>query len=150
MAQPRAARLLQPVAKVRNEVSRWLGSPERYEFVQQGEKITAMPKEHVAAMSALQQKMRLLYCGIELAEVKNNKLLPMHSLAMSTALDKSAFPVVELELEKALAYLHRESLQLSEAPKGAFSHFSWVYTLFLMVGVDSSHLSMILSISQYE
>lgn len=118
LAQPRAARLQQPVAKVRNEVSRWLESPERYEFVQQGEKITAMPKEHAAAMSALQQKMRLLHCGIELAEVKNNKLLPMHSLAMSTALEKSAFPVVELELEKALAYLHRESLQLPEAPIG--------------------------------
>lgn len=34
--------------------------------------------------------------------------------------------------------------------KGAFYHFSWVYTLFLMVGVDSSHLSMMLSVSQYE
>ena len=37
---------------------------------------------------------------------------------MSNALERSAFPVVELEREQALAYLHRETLSLQGEPIG--------------------------------
>lgn len=116
--QPRQVRFQQPAVKIRNEVCNWLQSSADFEFVQQGECVMALPKEHAVAMLALQQKMRVLHFGISLAEIKNNKLLPMHSLAMSTALNSSAFPIVELERDKALAYLHRESLLLPDAPIG--------------------------------
>ena len=53
-----------------------------------------------------------------LADVKNNKLLPLHQLAMSNALDKEAFCMVELEREQALAYLHREALAFAQHPMG--------------------------------
>ena len=42
----------------------------------------------------------------------------MHQLAMSTVLCKEAFNVVELELEQALMYLHRETLTLPSCPMG--------------------------------
>ena len=69
-------------------------------------------------MLALQQRLRVLHAALPLAEVKNSKLLPLHALAMSTELDVSAFNTVELEREKALAYLHREALLFADAPKG--------------------------------
>ena len=84
----------------------------------QGDTVVAMPKEHTAAMLALQQKLRVLHAALPLAEVKNNKLLPLHALAMSTELNVSAFNTVELEREKALAYLHREALLFADAPIG--------------------------------
>jgi NOL1/NOP2/fmu family ribosome biogenesis protein len=118
LMQPRMPRVQQPVAKVRGEVCGWLKSSGDFDIVQQGDKVVALPKEHSAAMLALQQKLRVLHYGIELAEIKNNKLLPMHALAMSTAIESSAFHIVELELDKALAYLHRESLSLPDAPLG--------------------------------
>lgn len=116
--QPRAPRVQQPVAKVKETLKGWLTNPSDFEFVQHDSNVLALPKEHAAAMSAIMQKMRVLHCGIPLAEVKNSKLLPSHALAMSTALCREAFPVVELGLEQALAYLHRETLQLTGAPMG--------------------------------
>ena len=50
--------------------------------------------------------------------VKNGKLIPLHPLAMSCELDTSAFNTVEVERDRALAYLHRETLDLSDAPLG--------------------------------
>ena len=118
VAQPRAPRAQQPVAKVRNEICSWLQLSGEYDFVQEGDRVIALPKEHYAAMLVLLQKMRVLHCGLPIADIKNNKLIPVHALAMSRALNRSAFPIVELEREQALAYLHRETLSLPDAPKG--------------------------------
>ena len=118
LAQPRQQRLQQASAKIKGEVEKYLMSPELFEFVQNGDVVTAMPKEHATAMVALQQKMHVLHCGVPVATIKNNKLLPIHSLAMSTSLRKEAFNVVDLELEQALMYLHRETLSLPSQPIG--------------------------------
>ena len=118
LAQPRQQRLQQASAKIKGEVEKYLMSPELFEFVQNGDVVTAMPKEHAAAMVALQQKMHVLHCGVPVATIKNNKLLPIHSLAMSISLRKEAFNVVDLELEQALMYLHRETLTLPSQPIG--------------------------------
>ena len=46
-------------------------------------------------------------------------MLPHHALAMSTALNRNAFPHVELTYEQAIAYLRKEAIVLeSTAPKG--------------------------------
>lgn len=118
VAQPRLPRFRQAPAKIKGEVAKWIVAPERFDFVMQGDTVVAMPKEHTAAMLALQQKLRVLHAALPLAEVKNNKLLPLHALAMSTELNVSAFNTVELEREKALAYLHREALLFADAPIG--------------------------------
>ena len=118
LAQPRQQRW-QPVAsKLKSQVEGWLSSPGDFNFVQQGDRIVAMPRLHTNAMLALQQKMKVLHCALPLADVKNNKLLPLHQLAMSSGLCKEAFACVELEREKALAYLHREALTFDSAPVG--------------------------------
>ena len=116
--QPRQPRWQHAPAKVKAEVEKYLLAPELYNFVQDGDMVIAMPKEHTTAMVALQQKMCVLHCGVPVATVKNNKLLPIHPLAMSTALRKESFNVVELELEQALMYLHRDTLSLPSQPVG--------------------------------
>ena len=118
LAQPRQQRY-QPVAsKLKAAVEGWVTNPGEFNFVQQGERIVAMPLEHTYAMLALQQRMKVLHCALPLADVKNNKLLPLHHLAMSNALCREAFCAVELERERALAYLHREALAFEQAPVG--------------------------------
>lgn len=118
LAQPRHQRWQQVSAKIKAEVEAYVQDSESFDFVMNGDMVTAFPKEHTAAMIALQQKLCVLHCGLPVATVKNNKLLPMHSLAMSVSLRKEAFNVVELELEQALMYLHRETLSLSSQPIG--------------------------------
>lgn len=116
--QPRSPKLQHAAAKVKNEVASWLKNAAMFDILVQGETLVAMPKEHTAAMLALQQKLSVLHAGLPLAVVKNGKLLPQHTLAMSRAIDKETFNCVELEREEALAYLHRESLSLQGAPAG--------------------------------
>lgn len=118
LQQPRQPRVQQVAAKIKDEVAKWIDKPECFTFIQDGELVTAMPNEHAAAMLAIQQKLCVLHCGLPVASVKNNKLLPAHSLAMSTSLCKEAFPIVELEQEQALIYLHRETLSLQSQPLG--------------------------------
>lgn len=118
LAQPRQQRYQPVVSKLRSAVEEWVTTPGDFNFVQQGERILAMPVEHTNAMLALQQKMKVLHCALPLADVKNNKLLPLHQLAMSNALRKDAFCTVGLEREQALAYLHREALAFEQAPVG--------------------------------
>lgn len=63
--------------------------------------------------------VRTLTVGIPLAEEKGRKLIPQHHLALSAALNREAFPTVELTLEQSLSYLRREALSLPpEAPRG--------------------------------
>ena len=118
LAQPRAAKLQPVVAKVKNELEGWLKDASAYNIVMQGDDVVALPREHAAAIVALQQKLRVLHVGIPLATIKNNKIVPQHAVAMSCALNAGAFNSVEVEREQALAYLHRETLNLSGAPMG--------------------------------
>ena len=116
--QPKAPRMQLAPAKLKSEVAKWIAAPGDFDFVMQGDTVIAMPKEHTAAMLALQQKLKVLHMALPLAEVKNNKILPLHALAMSSELVAQAFNTVELEREKALAYLHREALLFADAPVG--------------------------------
>ena len=118
VTQPKAPRMQLAPAKLKSEVAKWIAAPGDFDFVMQGDTVIAMPKEHTAAMLALQQKLKVLHMALPLAEVKNNKILPLHALAMSTELVAQAFNTVELEREKALAYLHREALLFADAPVG--------------------------------
>lgn len=118
LAPLRQQRVVKAPAKVSGCVEQWLKTPQSFDFFVLGEQLVAMPKEHVAAMVALQQKLKVLHCGIPVATVKNNKYIPQHPLAMSVELEKDAFPRVAVTREQALAYLHRETLQLPSAPTG--------------------------------
>ena len=64
LAQPRQPRLQKVPAKIVGEVESMVESPELFDFVQNDELITAMPKEHTSAMVALQQKLCVLHCGL--------------------------------------------------------------------------------------
>ena len=118
LAQPRQQRFQPVTSKLKAALEGWLTNSDCFNFVQQGERVVAMPREHTNAMLALQQKMKVLHCALPLADVKNNKLLPLHQLAMSNSLCKDAFCNVELAREQALAYLHREALAFEQAPVG--------------------------------
>ena len=118
LAQPRAPRFTKAPAKLKTAVEGWLKEPKGFDILQQDDTLVAVPCEHTNVMLALQQKLKVLHWALPLAEVKNNKLLPLHQLAMSRELCKDAFPCVELERVQALSYLHREAMAFPGAPLG--------------------------------
>lgn len=116
--QPRVAKLPVCLAKSRALVEGWVKEASVFDFLLQDNSIVAVPKEHSAAIIALQSRLRVLHAALPVAQIKNNKVLPFHALSMSTALNPEAFNRVELSREQALAYLHRDSLLLPDAPIG--------------------------------
>ena len=58
-----------------------------------------------------------ILCGIRISETKGKDLVPCHSLALSTSLNKEAFQMVELDHATALSYLRGETFTLS-TPRG--------------------------------
>lgn len=105
-----------PVPK---EAMQWLQISDDYAIEVKGTSVTAFPKSHNEELTALQKTLKVLHAGITLGEIKGKDLIPDHSLAMSSALNSSAFPMVEVSYEQAIAYLRKEAITLdAAAPRG--------------------------------
>lgn len=108
-----------PVAGGKTAAS-WLADDSRF-------KLYRPDAQHVAAIRAeladdaerLRAAVRTVWAGVVVAEDKGKKLVPTPELALSTALNRKAFPQASLSREEALAYLRREALTLSpDVPRG--------------------------------
>ena len=100
-------------------VKQWLREEEAYDCRVEGTVGVAIPKVWSALYDCLKDRLRILHAGVELGELKGKDWQPHHSLAMSTALDREAFPEAELTYEQAIAYLRKEAVTLdASVPKG--------------------------------
>lgn len=116
--QQRSAKPQLAPAKSRALVEGWVEDADLFDFLVAGDNIIAVPKRHTADVIALQSYLRVLHAALPVAQIKNNKPVPHHALAMSTSLCRAAFSSVQLSRQQALAYLHRETLSLPDAPMG--------------------------------
>jgi NOL1/NOP2/fmu family ribosome biogenesis protein len=66
----------------------------------------------------LYNNLKVIKPGTSLFSIKKADFLPSHELAISTGLKKEAFPVVEINLHDALAYLSRNIFSLKSDIKG--------------------------------
>ncbi|WP_299822001.1 rRNA methyltransferase [uncultured Pontibacter sp.] len=105
-------KLQQAGKKEKALVQDWLQDAEKYEWLQYGEVISALPAHLFEAADELYQNLHVIYAGTEVAEVKGKKLKPMHALAVSQHLNKDQFSTIELNLELALKYLRKEDISL--------------------------------------
>lgn len=97
----------------------WLKPGREYTYKTLGENIHAIPKEWEDVYNEAEQHLRLLHAGVEIGSVKGKDILPGQGLALSTMLNKEAFPTVELSYENAIAYLRKEAITLPEGtPRG--------------------------------
>ena len=78
-----------------------------------------LPPEVQAIYPLLQEKLHILTAGVEIGELKGKDLIPAQSLALSTRLNRNAFPEVDVDWSQAISYLRKEALVLPEGtPKG--------------------------------
>ena len=84
-----------------------------------GGRIVAVKKAWRSVYDTAVEKLRVMHAGVEIGEPKGKDIIPSESLALSTDLNRQAFPEAELNLETALSYLRREPIQLPDAmPRG--------------------------------
>ena len=96
----------------------WFKS-EGFEFQAEGQRLTAFRTAFSRQKALLCRAVNVMYAGIAVAELKGRDWMPLHALAMSSELDVSAFPAVDVDYDVAVAYLRKESLALPSAtPRG--------------------------------
>jgi 16S rRNA C967 or C1407 C5-methylase (RsmB/RsmF family)/NOL1/NOP2/fmu family ribosome biogenesis protein len=66
----------------------------------------------------LSRQLKIIKGGTMICSVKNTDFVPYHELALSAGLRKDAFCTTELDYNRAVAYLRRDSFILPDAPKG--------------------------------
>lgn len=69
-------------------------------------------------MGIVGRRLNVLGCGVHSFTVKGRDRVPCADLALSYILDPEDFPSVELDLQEALAFLHKEALRLPDSPRG--------------------------------
>ena len=99
-------------------LSSWLKEERDYTLKARGDTIHAIPsrwEDYLEKMSSL----KVIHAGVRLAQIKGKDLVPHHSLALSLALRRDAFPACELNYTQAISYLRRESPTLPQTtPSG--------------------------------
>ena len=81
---------------VPKEAKTWLEDSSEYALAMKDTSVVAFPKAYENEYALLQQTLKVIHAGITLGEIKGKDLIPHHSLAMSTALAKEAFPKAEV------------------------------------------------------
>ena len=106
-------------AKAPEIPSGWLKDNDGFTAVCKGDATYAIPTSWKEIYDAADQHLKVIHAGIKLGTDKGNGLIPDQSLALSTKLNKEAFPQVELSYEDAIRYLRKEAVNLPEGtPKG--------------------------------
>lgn len=101
------------------ETEAWIQHAGNFSFRMEDTLAIAIPADYAGFYDELKESLRILHTGITIAELKGKDWMPSHTLAMSTALCKDAFPQTDLTLAQALSYLRREAIILdSSVPKG--------------------------------
>ncbi len=88
------------------------------EVKRRGETVIAVPKHLFQDVLFLESALHVIAAGCAAGAMKGQTLVPDADLALSIAFNRDAFPVAEVDRQTALAFLHRDSITLPDAPKG--------------------------------
>ncbi len=96
----------------------WLDVPVELRHNDRGGVLVAVPQTVVAEIEAVRTAVRTLRSGCAVGTVKGGDIVPSADLALCLKAERDAFPQVEVDLDTALSFLHRDSLSLPDAPRG--------------------------------
>lgn len=104
--------------KIKERFDLWLLRPDQIEVVEQSELFIGLPKNQAANIFQVTQNLYVLSKGTALGELKHEKVIPNHALALSTLLNKENIAQLELSLNDALAYLRKDPLSIVPEERG--------------------------------
>lgn len=97
--------------------------------------VTAVPELIAGDVSLLEGCLHVIMAGCAVGMVKGKDLVPNADLALSLILSKDAFPVAGVDLDTALAFLHRDAVTLRDCEKG-----------FIMLRYEGANLGFVKNI----
>lgn len=87
-------------------------------FRQKGETITAVPSVLSSDVAMMESVLHVLAAGCAVGVLKGRDLVPDADMALSLMLDPQSWPSADVDLQTALAFLHKDAVVLPQAPKG--------------------------------
>jgi 16S rRNA C967 or C1407 C5-methylase (RsmB/RsmF family)/NOL1/NOP2/fmu family ribosome biogenesis protein len=102
----------------------WLQGDYDFRLAADGESLYAVPKDITDAVSLLSSALDVVDLCLCVGRIKGRDLIPSQQLALSLALNRSAFARVDVDYATALTYLRRETIA---APEGAPRGFNLLY-----------------------
>lgn len=99
------------------DYAEWIKHPELFNYIEADNCITALSKAHTETILSFKERLKIVSMGIKMGEKKGKNFIPSHSLAMSMELNREAFCNHELPYEQAIAFLRKEALTLTNAPR---------------------------------
>lgn len=110
-----------------NEMQSWLRHPERWTIRQNDRFADAYPCKYKDLIEYLSAHFICIISGFGLGEIRGRSIAPQHSLSMQKDFKKEMFPMANLSLEMAQAYLRAEALILPDQPMGTLlMTYDWV------------------------
>jgi 16S rRNA C967 or C1407 C5-methylase (RsmB/RsmF family)/NOL1/NOP2/fmu family ribosome biogenesis protein len=115
-------------------ISKWISNADAFTFFKKGKLIYAIEKKLFPQIANLHAKLKVIKSGIEIGEIKQNDLVPSHEMALCPAIKKT-FQVIEVDLQTALNYLRKNTIELADAKTGwclisyKKIHLGWVKIL---------------------
>lgn len=92
--------------------------PDRFTFYLRNDKWFAFPSCLYSQLQIIRSELNIVSEGICLGEFKGKDFVPGQSLALSYLLNKDAFITLEVDWKTAILYLRKETLVLTDMPKG--------------------------------
>lgn len=89
-----------------------------FDFILAGDTVYAQLRTYRRLYDTLGRELDLILPGVEVARIKGRDLMPVQGLALSSALNPTAFTHVEVDLPTAVSYLRHEALPGFDAPNG--------------------------------
>ena len=109
--KPRPDKALDPIKS-------WIKNPDSFSHLQRPEGVRIFPKTYQSDIETISKLLYTIQAGTLVGTLKYDKFIPDHALALSHALDHSKIPCVSLNLEQALQYLRKETLNIPDSPLG--------------------------------
>lgn len=111
----RTAKLEYATAKEKNVVSPWIKSKEvqllKTPFIH------ALPAALIEDYASLKSALNVQYAGVNVGEVKGDKLIPDHALALNNLLSDT-IPATDLDYDESIRYLQRAEINTNTTQKG--------------------------------
>lgn len=95
-------------------ISSWIQKPDAWEWLRWQEKMVILPKGTHELAERLAMHTRIVYAGVDVAEMIRDQANPLPALALSDAMNREAFASEEVDLPTALRFLKKEDISLTE------------------------------------
>ena len=93
-------------------------SAEDLDILRFEDSLLAFPASQIEQLLLIKSNLRILHAGVKIGEIKQHDLIPLHELALSAILNRSAFPEIDLTIEEAITYLKRDEISPQSAERG--------------------------------